>query len=72
MIGWVLGFGAVVGGAMLLRKYLYSKPIEFSFEGQDYVRHPDGRFTSAAGAPVIDPELERVKAHWDRMNEVEA
>lgn len=67
-MGWVIGFAALFGGAMLLRKYLYSKPIKFTFEGDAYVRHPDGSFTSPEGAPVISPELEKVRAHWDEMN----
>jgi hypothetical protein len=68
---YLVGLAAVVGGAMLLRKYLYSKPISFTFEGDAYVRLPDGSFTGPGGAPVISPQLERVKAHWDKINAVE-
>jgi hypothetical protein len=68
MIGYLVGAAAVIGGAMLLRKYLYSRPVSFSFEGARYTRHPDGSFTSAEGAPVLSPQLEKVKAHWEEMS----
>lgn len=68
MIGYLVGAVAVIGGAMLLRRYLHSKPIRFNHDGATYVRHPDGSFTSAEGAPVLSPQLEKVKAHWDEIN----
>lgn len=67
---YLVGLAAIVGGAMLVRKYLYSKPIGFAFEGERYTRHPDGRFTTEAGEPVAEPRLAAVKAHWDEINEV--
>ncbi|MDB5699387.1 MAG: hypothetical protein JWN69_2191, partial [Alphaproteobacteria bacterium] len=54
----------LAAGAWLLNKYLAGRPKSFAYEGATYVRHPDGRFTSIAGAPVISPQLEKVKAHW--------
>ena len=68
MIGYLLGAGALIGGAMLLRRYLHSKPVTFTCDGDTYVRHPDGSFTSPEGAPVLSPELEKVKAHWDEVS----
>ena len=68
MIGYLMGAAAVIGGAMLLRRYLYSKPIRFNYDGATYVHHSDGSFTSAEGAPVLSPQLEKVKAHWDEIN----
>lgn len=67
-MGYVIGLVVIVGGALLLRKYLYSRPIRFKFEGATYVRQPDGSFTSIEGAPVVSPQLEKVKAHWEKMN----
>lgn len=68
MIGYLIGAAALVGGTMMVRKYLHSRPVTFAYDGATYVRHPDGSFTSPEGAPVISPELEKVRAHWDEMN----
>ncbi|HEY1145528.1 MAG TPA: hypothetical protein VGE84_04235 [Allosphingosinicella sp.] len=66
-MGYLIGLVVVAVGAMLLRKYLYSRPITFDCEGGSYVRLPDGRFFTREGLPVHGPQLEAVKAHWDRM-----
>lgn len=68
---YLIGLVAVVGVAMAARKYLHSRPITFTFEGARYVHHPDGSFTSEGGAPVTSPQLEVVKAHWKKTEEVE-
>ena len=68
---YVIGFVAIVGGAMVARKYFYSKPIGFSFEGARYVRQPDGSFTDEAGTPVPADKLAAVKAQWQKINEVD-
>lgn len=68
MIAYLVGAAALVGGGVLLRKYLHSKPVRFTYDGAGYVHHPDGSFTSEGGAPVLSPQLEKVQAHWDEMN----
>ena len=72
MIKRLLPIGAAAAavaaaGAWLLSKYLAGRPRTFTYEGATYVRHADGRFTSAGGAPVISPQLEKVEAHWTRQ-----
>lgn len=58
---------AAAAAAWLLSKYLAGRPRAFTYEGATYVRHADGRFTGAGGAPVISPQLEKVEAHWARQ-----
>lgn len=68
MIKRLLPLAAVAAaGAWLFNKYRAGRPRTFAFEGATYVRHPDGRFTGAGGAPVISPQLEKVEAHWARQ-----
>ncbi len=62
---FLLGLAAVAGGALALGKYLRSRPVRFDYDGATYVRHPDGSFTGPEGAPVISPQLEAVRAHWE-------
>ena len=69
MMGYLIGLVAVAVGAMLLRKYLYSRPIPFTYEDAAYVRLPDGSFATREGSSIAGPQLEAVEAHWDRMNE---
>ena len=69
MMGYLIGLVAVVVGAMLLRKYLYSRPIPFTCEGAAYVRLPNGDFATREGHPLPGHELDAVKAYWDRMDE---
>lgn len=57
---------AAVGGTLLFRRFRASRSRSFDFEGAHYVRHPDGSFTSAEGAPVISPQLEAVRDHWEK------
>lgn len=69
MIKRLLPIGAAAAavaaaGAWLLGKYLAGRPRTFIYDGATYVRHADGRFTGAGGAPVISPQLEKVEAHW--------
>jgi hypothetical protein len=69
MITRLLPIGAAAAavaaaGTWLLGKYRAGRPRTFTFEGETYVRHPDGGFTGAGGAPVISPQLEKVEAHW--------
>ncbi len=69
MIKRLLPLAAVAAaGAWLLGKYLAGRPRTFTFDGATYVRHADGRFTGAGGAPVISPQLEKVEAHWVRQD----
>ena len=65
---WIGLAAVVVGGAWTARKYMMSRPVTFYFDGQPYVHHPDGSFTSTQGAAVISPELERVTAHWQQLS----
>ena len=65
MVGFWIGLVAVVGGTVLVGRYLGNRPRRFTFEGNAYVRHTDGTFTGSGGAPVLSPQLERVQAHWD-------
>jgi hypothetical protein len=71
MIKRLLPIGAAAAavaaaGAWLFNKYRAGRPQAFTFEGATYVRHADGHFTGAGGAPVISPQLEKVEAHWAR------
>ena len=65
MVGFWIGLVAVVGGTVLAGRYFGNRPRRFRYEGETYVRHPDGTFTGSGGAPVLSPQLERVKEHWD-------
>jgi hypothetical protein len=56
---------ALAGGILAIASYRTIRPRRFTFEGKLYLRHPDGSFTSLEGAPVISPQLEAVKAHWE-------
>lgn len=67
-MGYLIGWVVVAVGAMLLRKYLYSRPITFECDGASYVHLPDGSFATRDGLPLHGPQLEAVKAHWDRMD----
>ena len=65
---WIGLAAAVIGGAWAVRKYVLSRPVTFYFEGQPYVHHPDGSFSGPQGAPVISPQLDAVRAHWEGLN----
>lgn len=56
---------ALAGGILAIVSYRNLRPRRFTFEGGPYLRHPDGSFTSIEGAPVISPQLESVRAHWE-------
>jgi hypothetical protein len=70
---YLAGLAAVVAGgtlastAYLWRAYRRTRAERFEFQGTTYVRYPDGRFTGSGGAPVISPQLEQVRAHWESM-----
>ena len=68
MISYLVGGVALVGGALLLRKYFHGRPTRFTYDGAAYVHHPDGSFTSEGGAPVLSPELEKVQAYWNETH----
>jgi hypothetical protein len=68
---YLIGLVVIVSGAMLLRKYRYSRLIKFSFEGERYIKQPDGSFTYRDGRPVLSPEAERVSAYWDEISKIE-
>jgi hypothetical protein len=65
MIKRLLSLAAVgAAAAWLFQRYRAARANTFTYDGATYVRHPDGRFTGAGGAPVISPQLEKVQAHW--------
>jgi hypothetical protein len=64
----VVAGGTLAGTAYLWRAYRRTRPERFEFQGATYVRHPDGRFTGPGGAPVINPQLDAVRAYWNSNN----
>jgi hypothetical protein len=65
---WIGLAAVVIGGAWAARRYMMSRPVTFYFEGEAFVHHPDGSFSGPQGAPVISPQLEAVRAHWESLN----
>ncbi|MGB6053955.1 MAG: hypothetical protein WBG17_01815 [Burkholderiaceae bacterium] len=65
---YLLGLIVVVAAAMLLRRYLYGRPIKFKFDGQRYIRMPDKSFCNADGTPIADTALAAgLQAYWQAM-----
>lgn len=58
----------IVAGALGLawgiNRWYYSKPRNFTVEGQIYTRHPDKSFTRADGTAIEGAELARVEERW--------
>lgn len=46
---------AVVVSLLLVRRWVYRRPISFEFDGRVYRHHRDGHFTDSLGARIVDP-----------------
>lgn len=63
LLGGTLAFVLLFG--WLARRLFYRRPFSFELGGAIYTRHGDGRFTTASGAAVVDPELlRRLADEW--------
>jgi hypothetical protein len=53
---WMGGImlGTVVS-LLLIRRWIYRRPIAFEFDGKAYRHHRDGHFTDSLGARIVDP-----------------
>jgi hypothetical protein len=48
---------ATVVSLLLVRRWVYRRPISFQFDGRVYKHHRDGHFTDSLGARIVDPAL---------------
>lgn len=63
LLGGSLAFVLVI--VWLARRLHYARPFSFHLGPDIYTRHGDGRFTTASGATVADPELlRRLADEW--------
>ena len=46
---------AAVVSLLLIRRWVFRRPISFEFDGKLYRHHRDGHFTDALGARIADP-----------------
>jgi|GEM_PF-7066662 len=46
---------ATVVSLLLVRRWVYRRPIGFRFDGKLYKHHRDGHFTNGLGARIVDP-----------------
>lgn len=40
---------------LLVRRWVYRRPISFELDGRVYSHHRDGHFTDSLGARIVDP-----------------
>lgn len=46
---------ATVVSLLLVRRWVYRRPISFEHDGRLYTHHHDGHFTDSLGARIVDP-----------------
>jgi hypothetical protein len=46
---------ATVVSLLLIRRWVYRRPISFALDGKVYRHHRDGHFTDSLGARIVDP-----------------
>jgi hypothetical protein len=46
---------ATVVSLLLIRRWVYRRPISFELDGRVYRHHRDGHFTDSLGARIVDP-----------------
>ena len=46
---------ATVVSLLLVRRWVYRRPISFELDGKSYRHHRDGHFTDSLGARIVDP-----------------
>jgi hypothetical protein len=53
---WMGGIAlATVASLLLIRRWVYRRPISFDLDGKSYRHHRDGHFTDSLGARIVDP-----------------
>jgi hypothetical protein len=53
---WISGIAlAAVIALLLVRRWVYRRPIGFELDGKLYRHHRDGHFSDAFGARIVDP-----------------
>lgn len=53
---WMGGIALVtVVSLLLVRRWVYRRPIGFEHDGKSYKHHRDGHFTDSLGARIVDP-----------------
>jgi hypothetical protein len=53
---WMGGIAlATVVSLLVVRRWVYRRPIRFELDGKSYRHHRDGHFTDSLGARIVDP-----------------